>query len=115
MEAIAALSVAATAVQFVDFGGTVLGLCREIRKSAKGNTKANEEIEASIEGLKEIQKLFKPITVTQGVPQQDVDIIEKARQDFDNTANDLLKQLQDLKRGRSRWFWGDIKAAHRAY
>lgn len=115
MEAIAALSVAAAAIQFVDFGGKVLSRCREIRNSAKGTTKANEEIEASIEGLKEIQKLFKPITITQGVPQQDVDIIERARQDFDNAANDLLKQLQDLKRSRSKWLWGDMKATHRAY
>jgi hypothetical protein len=94
MEALAALSVAAATVQFVDFGLETLKLCRQIRQNEKGATEANARIEQAITELQEIQKLFKPAVTYQGVASQDIQIIAKARQECDDAANGLLQFLR---------------------
>jgi ATP-dependent exoDNAse (exonuclease V) beta subunit len=93
MEALAALSVAAATVQFVDFGLETLKLCRQIRQNEKGATEANAQIEQAITELQEIQKLFKPAVTYQGVAPQDIQIIAKARKECDEAANELLQLL----------------------
>jgi hypothetical protein len=115
MEALAALSVAAATVQFVDFGLETLKLCRQIRQNEKGATEANAKIEQAITELQEIQKLFKPAVTYQGVAPQDIQIIAKARKECDEAANELLQLLRNLQRGQGRRFGDDVRSAYRAY
>jgi hypothetical protein len=115
MEALAALSVAAATVQFVDFGLETLKLCRQIRQNEKGATEANAQIEQAIIELQEIQKLFKPAVTYQGVAPQDIQIIAKARKECDEAANELLQLLRSLQRGQGRRFSDDVRSANRAH
>ena len=100
MEALAALSVAATAAQFLDCAIKTLSLCRQIRRNAKGATEANEEIERSIHEIEALQGRIQLKTPLTGASSQEIDIIAKTRSECDNAAKDLLKLLQDLKPGR---------------
>lgn len=110
-----ALSIAATTVQFVDFSLKILSSCKEIRKSTKNATEANAEIESSVEKLQGYQKRLKPFTTGQGVSQADVDTIEDARQECNDTAIKILKVLQDLKPKKKRRFGDTAWAAWRAH
>jgi hypothetical protein len=56
MEAVAAVGVAAAAVQSLDFSVRTLSLCREIRDSSTNSTKANDELAKSVKRLTAIQK-----------------------------------------------------------
>ena len=51
-EAVAAIGVAAAAVQFFDFSLKTLTLCKQIHDSEKSATEANQELETSIGKLK---------------------------------------------------------------
>lgn len=113
-EAMTALSIAATTVQFVDFSLKILSFYKEIRKSTKNATEANTEIESSVEKLQEYQKRLKPFTPGQGVSQEDVATIENARQECNETAGKILKVLQDLK-PKKRWFGKIAWAAWRTH
>jgi hypothetical protein len=115
MEALAALSVAAATVQFVDFGLETLKLCRQIKQNEQGATEANAQIEQAITQLQEVQKLFKPAVTHQGVAHQDIQIIAKARQECDEAANELLQLLRSLQQGQGRKFGDDVRSAYRAY
>lgn len=115
MDPLTALSVATATIQFVEFGSKILKLCAEIRENAKGTTEANAEIESSTQRLQEIQRLLKPVEVTEDVPEQDVQAIEDARRECEEAAIELLQLLQDLKPSRRRWFGDDAKAAYRAH
>jgi hypothetical protein len=55
MEAVAAVGVAAAAVQFLDFSIKTLALCKEIRDSSTGSTKTNDELTKSIKKLTAMQ------------------------------------------------------------
>lgn len=56
MEAVAVVGVAAAAAQFLDYAIKTLTLCKEIRDSPSGSTKANEELTTSITKLTAIQR-----------------------------------------------------------
>ena len=56
MEAVAVVRVAAAAARFLDYSIKTLTLCKEIRDSPSGSTKANEELTTSITELTAIQK-----------------------------------------------------------
>ena len=56
MEAVAAIGVAAAAVQFLDFSTKTLALCKQIRDSSTGSTETNAELTKSTKELKEMQK-----------------------------------------------------------
>jgi hypothetical protein len=56
MEAVAAIGLAAAAMQFLDFSTKTLALCKQIRDSSTGSTEANAELTKSTKELKEMQK-----------------------------------------------------------
>jgi hypothetical protein len=115
MEALAALSVAAAAVQFVDFGLETLKLCRQIQQNERGATEANAQTEQAIIELQEIQRLFKPAVTYQSIAHQDIQIIAKARKECDDAANGLLQILRSLQPGQGRKSGDDMRSAYRAY
>ena len=47
MEAVAAIGVAAAAVQFLDFSTKTLALCKQIRESSTGSTETNAQLTKS--------------------------------------------------------------------
>ncbi|KAM0721438.1 hypothetical protein Q7P37_002362 [Cladosporium fusiforme] len=111
---LAALSVAAAALQFIDFGMNIYGLYKEIRESAQGATEKNARLESLIKDLQTIQGMIQPFTATSDVSQRDVDAIEDFRRDCNKAASDLLKALQDLQPKKQKGF-DRLISAWRAY
>jgi hypothetical protein len=108
-EAVAALGVAAAAVQFFDFSLKALSLCKQIRDSEKGVTQANQELESCMKKLKEIFEELNP-DVNLTVANRP---ITKARQDCVTVIGDLEKLLHDVKLKSSDKNFPAVKAAFR--
>jgi hypothetical protein len=108
-EAVAALGVAAAAVQFFDFSLKTLSLCKQIRDSEKGVAQANQELESCMKKLKEIFEELNP-NVNLTVANRP---ITKARQDCVAVIGDLEKLLHDVKLKSSDKKFSAVKAAFR--
>jgi hypothetical protein len=108
-EAVAALGVAAAAVQFFDFSLKTLSLCKQIRDSEKGVTQVNQELESCMKKLKEIFEELNP-NVNLTVANRP---ITKARQDCVAVIGDLEKLLHDVKLKSSDKNFPAVKAAFR--
>jgi hypothetical protein len=106
-EAVAALGVAAAAVQFFDFSLKALSLCKQIRDNEKGATQVNQELENCTKKLKEIFEELKP-DVNLAVADRP---ITKARQDCIAVISDLEKLLADVKLKSSDKNFPAVKAA----
>lgn len=110
MEAVAAVGVAAAAVQFLDYSVKILTLCKEIRDSPSGSTKANEELKTSINKLTAMQKdLRKGSSTTSSTYRQ----LIRAVQDCAVVAAELLQLLEHI-RDQSRMSAGVMRAAWQA-
>ncbi|KAM0715349.1 hypothetical protein Q7P37_008847 [Cladosporium fusiforme] len=108
-EAVAALGVAAAAVQFFDFSLKALSICKQIRDSEKGATQANQELETCIGSLKQVVEDLKSdvkLTTTQRP-------IKTARQDCISVITELQKLLDDVKRKSQDKNFAAVKAAFR--
>lgn len=111
MEAVAAVGVAAAAVQFFAFSAEAIKLCLEVRDHADGATRRNDEISKAVAELRDLrsqlQKSFKPKSANdrkiQGLA---IDCAIEA-----NNLLDLLKSLQKL--GKTGWT-GDVRATLKA-
>jgi len=109
-EAVAAIGVAAAAVQFFDFSLKTLTLCKQIHDSEKSATEANQELETSIGKLKQITKdlqlnvvlpaVYRPITI--------------ARQDCVAAIGDLEKLLEGVKPKSRKYPFATARSAFRA-
>lgn len=110
MEAVAAVGVAAAAVQFLDYSIKTLTLCKEIRDSPSGSTKANEELTVSINKLTAMQKdLRKNSNAASSTYRQ----LIRAVQDCAAVSTELLQLLEHI-RDRSRKSAGVMRAAWQA-
>jgi hypothetical protein len=110
MEAVAAVGVAAAAVQFLDYSVKTLALCREIRDSPSGSTKANEELTKSINKLTAMQKdLRKTSSTTSSTYRQ----LIRAVQDCSAVATELLQLLEHI-REQAKKSGGVVRAAWQA-
>jgi hypothetical protein len=94
MEAAAAIGVAAAAVQFLDFSVKTLALCREIRDSSTGSTKANDELAKSVKRLTAMQKELRQNGST---PSSTYRLLVRNIQDCSILAAELLKLLEDIR------------------
>jgi hypothetical protein len=98
---VAAIGVAAAAVQFFEFSLKTLALCKQIHDSEKGATEANQELETSIGRLKQITEDLQLNVVLPAVDRP----ITIARQDCAAAIGDLETLLDDVKpKSRKRPF-----------
>lgn len=105
----AALGVAAAAVQFFDFSLKALSLCKEIRDSEKGTARSNQELETSIAKLKESYNELVPDPRLRAGDRP----ITRARNDCVTVMDDLQTLLDDVKvRSRDKNL-AAVKAAFR--
>ena len=110
MEALAAVGVASAAVQFLDFSIKTVALCKEIRDSSTGSTKANEELIRSIKELKALQNTLQQSSST---PSSTYRQLVRTVQDCTRVANELLQLLEHV-REVSRRTLGPMRSALRA-
>jgi hypothetical protein len=94
MEAVAAIGMAAAAVQFLDFSTKTLALCKQIRDSATGSTEANTELTKSTKELKEMQKELRQAGNT---PSSIYRKLLQAVKDCSLVADELLQLLEDFR------------------
>lgn len=110
MEAVAAVGVAAAAVQFLDYSVKTLTLCKEIRDSPSGSTKANEELTTSINKLAAMQKdLRKNSNATSSTYRQLIRTVQECAA----VSTELLQLLEHI-RDQSRKSAGGMRAAWQA-
>jgi hypothetical protein len=94
MEAVAAIGVAAAAVQFLDFSTKTLALCKQIRDSSTASTGANAELTKSTKELKEMQKELRQAGNT---PSSIYRKLLQAVKDCSSVADELLQLLKDFR------------------
>jgi hypothetical protein len=94
MEAVAAIGVAAAAVQFLDFSTKTLVLCKQIRDSSTGSTEVNAELTKSTKEIKEMQKELRQAGNT---PSSIYRKLLQAVKDCALVADELLKLLEDFR------------------
>jgi hypothetical protein len=126
MDPLSALSVAATIIQFVDFGTKMLSSSKELYKSAKGSLKISEELELVTGDLQAVLVKLRanagpenPIAPAPS-PQSQAEIDEH-RNSFLEICNnatlitgELLRKLNDLKvKDRKHRVWHTLRAAIR--
>lgn len=101
MEAVAAVGVAAAAVQFFEVAAKALKTCSEIRQSAKGESKSNEDLGKYVQELQQIQtSLNAPLSGSDPQTRAVVDI----RQECSDIAKELLLRLEKVQQhGRRGW------------
>jgi hypothetical protein len=110
MEAVVAVGVAAAAVQFLDYSVKTLALCREMRDSPSGSTKANEELTKSINKFTAMQKdLRKTSSTTSSTYRQ----LIRAVQDCSAVGTELLQLLEHI-REQAKKSGGVVRAAWQA-
>lgn len=110
MEAVAAVGVAAAAVQFLDYSVKTLTLCKEIRDSPSGSTKANGELTTSINKLTAMQKdLRKNSNATSSTYRQLIRTVQECAA----VSTELLQLLEHI-RDQSRKSAGVVRAAWQA-
>ena len=110
MEAVAAIGVAAAAVQFFEFSLKTLTLCKQIHDSEKSATDANQELETSIGKLKQITEDLQLNVVLPAVHRP----IATARQDCVAAIGDLEKFLDDVKPKYRKHPFATARSAYRA-
>lgn len=110
MEAVAAVGVAAAALQFLDFSTKTLALCKQIRDSPTGSTEANAELTKSVKQLTEMQKELRQAGST---PSRTLRQLVRAVQECSRVSTELLQLLEDI-REVSRKSFGPMRSAFRA-
>jgi hypothetical protein len=111
MEAVAAVGVAAAAVQFLDFSTKTLALCKQIRDSSTGSTEANTELTKSTKELKEMQKELRQAGNT---PSSIYRRLIQAVKDCSLVADELLELLEDF-RVLARKSFGAMRSAFKVH
>jgi hypothetical protein len=109
-EAVAAVGVAAAALQFFEFGLKTLTLCKQIHDSEKGATEANQELETSIGKLKQITDDLQLNVVIRAVDRP----ITTARKDCVAVIDDLEQLLDSVKPKSRKGPFATVRSALRA-
>jgi hypothetical protein len=101
MEAVAAVDVAAAAVQFFEVAAKAIKTCSEIRQSASGESKHNKDLRTYVQELQQIQASLKaPLPGTD--PQTNA--IADIRLEVGTIAKELLSRLEKVhKHGPKGW------------
>jgi hypothetical protein len=101
MEAVAAVGVAAAAVQVFEVAVKALKTCSEIRQSAKGESKSNEDLDKYFQDLQEIQtSLNAPLPGSD--PQ--TNLVADIRREGGEIAKEPLLRLGKVQQhGRKGW------------
>jgi hypothetical protein len=101
MEAVAAVGVAAAAVQFFEVAAKALKTCFEIRQSGKGESKSNEDLGKYVQDLQQIQSSLKaPLSGSD--PQ--THLVADIRHECGEIAKELLLRLGKVQQhGRKGW------------
>ncbi|KAM0691223.1 hypothetical protein Q7P36_009994 [Cladosporium allicinum] len=107
MEAVAAIGVAAAAMQFLDFSTKTLALCKQIRDSSTGSTETNAELTKSTKELKEMQKELRQAGNT---PSSIYRKLLQAVKDCSLIADELLQLLKDFQE-LTRKSFGAVRSA----
>jgi hypothetical protein len=94
MEAVAAVGVAAAALQFLEFSTKTLALCKQIRDSSTGSTENNAELTKSVNKLTAMQK---DLRATGNTSSSMYRKLLQAVTDCSAVASDLLKLLEDFR------------------
>ena len=115
MEGLAALSVAAATLQLIGHGLKTLDFCKQIRRSEKGLTEANEAIEHHVGEIRKIQNTLRPGVAIHSADPNVVDHITKSHRECDDVSQELLQMLEDLKPRQQHKHTESIRAAFRAY
>lgn len=100
MEAVAAVGVAAAAVQFFEVAAKALQIYSEIRQSIKGESKANEELGKHVQ---ELQKIQSSLNATLSGTDPQTRAVISIRQECSGMAKELLDRLQSVQNGRRGW------------
>jgi len=110
MEAVAAVGVAAAAVQFFGVAAKALKTCSEIRQSAKGESKYNEHLESYVQELERIRaSLNAPLSGTD--PQTDA--VADIRKECGKIAKELLLRLEKVQQHGQKGWRSSAKATWR--
>jgi predicted nucleic acid-binding Zn-ribbon protein len=107
MEAVAAVGVAAAALQFLEFSTKTLALCKQIRDSSTDSTENNAELTKSVNKLTAIQKDLRAAGNTSSSIYRK---LLQAVKDCSAVASDLLQLLEDF-RELARKRFGVVRAA----
>lgn len=110
MDPVTALSIAAAAVQFIDFGLKTLALCKRIRDSDADTTALHAELQQSIKQLEDIQK---GVTTT-ALPRVISRAIKGCSQDCSSAAKELQDLLSEIQKIAQKKRFGVARAAFRA-
>jgi len=94
MEAVAAIGVAAAAMQFLDFSMKTLALCKQIRDSSTGSTEVNAELTKSTKELKGMQKELRQAGNTSSSIYRK---LLQAVKERSLVADELLQLLRDFR------------------
>lgn len=101
MEAVAAVGVAAAAVQFFEVAAKALKTCSEIRQSARGESKSNEDLGKHFQELQQIRSSLK-VPLSGAGPQ--TNFLEDIRQECGEIAMEILLRLEKAQQhGRKGW------------
>lgn len=101
MEAVAAVGVAAAAVQFFEVAAKALKTCSEIRQSARGESKSNEDLGKYVQELQRIRSSLKAPLF--GNDSQ-TNVVEDIRQECGEIAKEILLRLEKAQQhGRKGW------------
>ncbi|KAK8070283.1 hypothetical protein PG994_006899 [Apiospora phragmitis] len=96
MESVAALGVAAVAVQFFGVAVKATALCRQIHDNADSATDYNRALEASVRELRDVRDQLTPAAPS-GQPSSSrrrvAEWVTKCQQE----SNDLIKMLEDMR------------------
>jgi hypothetical protein len=94
MEAVAAVGVAAAAVQFLEFSTKTLALCKQIRDSTTDSTEDNAELTKSVNKLTAMQRDLRAAGNTSSSIYRK---LLQAVKDCSAVASDLLQLLEDFR------------------
>lgn len=95
LEAVAALSLAGTIIQFVDFSSKIFSKSRELYESSSRALTVNEEIEKAVEELNTLTvKLEQPLNQSGSSPSSRRPVEDPALNELCGTCRKIAKELQ---------------------
>ena len=136
MEPISALSLAASVIQIVECGLSVVKVVYEVKESASGATVENERIEKQTKRLRDLTQNIaqarttskqglasndetsgrKPLVIeTESVPQHTSDLLERLALESESKASELILQLDKMKIKREKNFLGNAASLTRLF
>jgi hypothetical protein len=102
MDPVSALSVAASVIQFVDYGTRVISKARELYTSADGALSANSEIEEATTRLQALSGSLKADEGLERAPLDETDTaLDKICKECSEVSQELVGMMEKLKLPKS--------------